>query len=318
MKVVQGLSPDVAHGFAVPPCAYGARSRATTRDLKANPDLAAQLQGGTAQPCATSGLAVSLLALALSSSPLAAQKNPFARDAESASAGRTTYLERCAVCHGQDATGSMAINLLRSRTVARGTDSALFQIISKGFPGTEMPPQPDLAPEKVWQLVTYLHSRARPGLQPPLPGDAEVGRQVFESAGCANCHRVGGDGGFFGPPLDSIAARKTSEQIRRDVLEPNVDIPEGYRQVTVTPRKGDRITGLEKNSDTFSVQLLMRDGKYRLISRDEIVRLEPQDVSPMTSGYAETLSPKQLGDLFAYLDRQRDSFIPVRSSFGNY
>ena len=318
MRSPHERNPDVAHGCAVPPCAYGARSRATTGDRKEDPDLAAQLQGGTAQPYATSGwFAVSVLALVLSSSPLVAQ-NPLARDADAATAGRATYLERCAVCHGQDATGSMAINLLRSRTVARGTDAALFQVIWKGFPGTEMPPQPDLQPEKIWQLVTYLHSRARPGLQPPLPRDAEAGRKVFETAGCANCHRVGGEGGFLGPPLDSIAARRTSERIRRDVLEPDVDIPEGYRQITAITHDGDRITGLEKNSDTFSLQIMTRDGQYRLINRGDIAKVEPQNKSPMPSGYEQKLSAKQLENLFAYLDRQRDSFIPIPGSFRNY
>ncbi len=45
---------DVAHGYAVPLCAYGARSRAATVVRIPDPDLAAQLQGGAAQPYATS------------------------------------------------------------------------------------------------------------------------------------------------------------------------------------------------------------------------------------------------------------------------
>ena len=262
-------------------------------------------------------LGVALTAICLTA-PLAAQNNPLARDASAATAGRATYLERCAVCHGQDATGSMAINLLRSRTVARGTDAALFQIVSKGFPGTEMPPQPDLSADRIWQLVTYLHSRARPGLQPPLPGDAEAGRKVFETAGCAGCHRVDGEGGFLGPPLDSIATRRTSERIRLDVLEPATDIPEGYRQVSAVTRSGDRIMGLEKNADTFSVQILMGDGRYRLIDRDDIAKIERQAGSPMPGGYQQKLSAEQLENLFAYLDRQRSAFIPIRRGFGNY
>ena len=246
------------------------------------------------------------------------EKNPLTRDAAAVQAGRALYLERCAVCHGQDAMGSMAANLVRSRTVTRGKDGALFQVISKGFPGTDMPPQPNLAPEQIWQLVSYLHSLSRPGLQPAVPGDVAAGRETFERVGCAGCHQVDGAGGFLGPALDSIAARKTSEAIRSDVLDPSAALLVGYEAVTATMRDGDRIEGILKNEDTFSVQILTRDGRFRLLDRTEVNEIKKSSTSPMPSGYGEKLSDEELQNILAYLDRQRDAYIPVLSNFSNY
>ena len=259
-----------------------------------------------------------LLAAAFGQTESSEPKNPLTRNPDAVRAGRGLYLERCAVCHGQDATGSMAANLVRSRTVARGSDAALFRVISEGFPGTEMPPQADIEPQRIWQLVAYLHSLARPGLQPPVPGDAEAGRKIFGSAGCAGCHQLDGAGGFLGPPLDSIAARKTSNQIRNDVLDPDAVVPEGYKAVVAVTPDGDQVEGLLKNEDTFSVQILTRDGRFRLLDRRNIAELRKPSQSAMPRDYRSKLSGEQLQNLLAYLDRQRDRYIPIRNNFANY
>ncbi len=259
-----------------------------------------------------------LLAAAHAQSAAPQTKNPLARNADAVRAGRALYLERCAVCHGQDAAGSMAASLVRSRTVARGSAAALFQVIAEGFPGTQMPPQADLEPQRIWQIVAYLHNLARPGLQPPLAGDAEAGRKIFANAGCAGCHQVEGKGGFWGPPLDSIAARKTSDRIRADVLDPDAEIREGYRSVAAVTRGGVLVEGLLKNEDTFSVQILTRSGRFRLLDRSEIAELRKPLQSAMPRDYRSRLSDEQLQNLLAYLDRQRDAYIPVPRGFRNY
>ena len=251
-------------------------------------------------------------------SPARARKNPLSRDLEAVQAGRRLYLERCAVCHGQDAKGSMAANLVRSRSVVSGGDKALYRILVQGIPGTEMPPQADLEEDQVWQVISYLHSLARPGLQPPVPGDIDAGRQVFRTAGCAGCHRVDGEGGFWGPSLDSIAAQKTSDEIRLDILEPGSRVVEGYRSVVVETTDGQLIEGLLKNEDTFSVQILTRDGTYSLLSRGEVRNVETNPDSAMPDDYGRTLRVGQLQNLLAFLDRQRDPFVPFDRGFQNY
>ena len=244
--------------------------------------------------------------------------NPLGRSAEVVEAGRALFHERCAVCHGQNAGGGMAANLTRARSVVRGPDGAFFDVIRGGIPGTEMPPQPELPEEAIWQLVSYLHSLARPGEQPPLPGDPEAGRAVFDQAGCRACHLVDGAGGFLGPALDSIGSRKLSADIRRDVIDPDRDLAEGYQTVAIETRAGLRLLGALKNEDLFSLQILTRDGEFHNLRRAEVARLEKPERSLMPDDFGEKLSADDLDNLLAFLDRQRDPFVTVDRGFQNY
>ena len=244
--------------------------------------------------------------------------NPLGRSPEAVQAGEALFHERCAVCHGQQAEGAMASNLRRARSVADGPANDLFALIRKGIPGTEMPPQEDLAEDSVWQLVSYLHSLARPGRQPPVPGDAEAGSVVFREAGCLACHLVKGVGGFLGPALDSIAVRKTSGQIRNDVLTPGAQIAGGYGAVAIETATGDRIRGLLKHESSFRVIVLTADGQVRSFSRADLRRVDKLSRSTMPSNYGERLSADGIQNLLAFLDQQRAPFVPVRRGFGNY
>ncbi len=245
-----------------------------------------------------------------------AADNPLARDPTAVAAGREAFLQRCAVCHGQDALGGQAANLVRARTVVRGSDEALFKVIREGLTGTIMPPQADLSDEGVWQLVSYLHGLSRPGEQPPVDGDGDAGRKLFAEKGCIGCHIVEGKGGFLGPALGSIATRKRTEQIRADILDPDSLVGDGYRRVTVRTQDGRRIEGLLKNEDTVSLQVLTRDGSFELLRRAEIASLEKPEGSPMPA--PQGLTAEQLTNLLAFLDRQRDPFVSISRGFDNY
>ena len=243
-------------------------------------------------------------------------ENPLARNAEAVAAGRATFLQRCAVCHGQDAMGGQAANLVRARAVVGGSDEALFKLIRSGLPGTAMPPQTDLTADGVWQLVSYLHSAARPGEQPPVDGDAEAGARLFTEKGCIGCHIVDGKGGFWGPGLDSIASRKKTADIRADILAPDAKVDEGYRQIVIRTKDGRTIRGLLKNEDTASVQVLAKDGSFALLSRAEIAEADKPEGSPMPA--PQGLSEEEITNLLAFLDRQRDPFQSFDRGFGNY
>ena len=244
--------------------------------------------------------------------------NPLGRDPAAVQAGDELFHERCAVCHGQRAQGAMASNLVRTRTVRRGSVGALFKLIQTGIPGTEMPPQPDLSDERIWQIVSYLRSMALPGQQPPLPGNVEAGRALFKSAGCASCHVVNGTGGFLGPSLDSVAIQKTSAQIRKDLLEPDTSQAHGYESVAIERSDGRVVEGLLKNEDTFLVLIQTADGEVEVFRRSELRSVKKLSRSRMPDDYGTRLSPEQLGDLLAFLDRQRDPFTPVVRGFGVY
>lgn len=251
--------------------------------------------------------------LSLVYASIAAAENPLARDPAAFEAGRGLYLERCAVCHGQDAKGSMAANLLRSKTVATGPDQALFRVIREGIPGTEMFAH-EIPDDSIWRIVTFLHGLARPGDRPPLPGDPERGARIFADSGCSGCHTVDGEGGFFGPDLSSIALQRTADELRRALLEPDAYAEEGYRTVHVLDHDGRAVAGLLRNEDTFTLQILTREGEHVSLDQSAVRRRTDQG-SPMP---AVVLAPDDFRDLLAFLDRRRRPYVPDNSGFGNY
>ncbi|MBI2899732.1 MAG: c-type cytochrome [Planctomycetes bacterium] len=143
--------------------------------------------------------------------------------AQSESAGRDTYLRRCAWCHGDTGRGdgaSAAGMFPRPRDFVRAdyrirstphgrlpTDEDLARAIEKGLPGTPMPAwEKILSRDEIAQLVRYLKSlsprfadeRPTPIAVPSGPGSAERGRELYRKARCTLCHGDAGrgDGGI--------------------------------------------------------------------------------------------------------------------------
>src|SRR4051812_405124 len=85
---------------------------------------------------------------------------PAAFAMQDAAAGKKLYDARCAGCHGKQGEGGRGAKLTTLRRAA--DDDALFDIIRKGIPGTEMPPAPltDAEIRQVARFVRGLQSEA--------------------------------------------------------------------------------------------------------------------------------------------------------------
>jgi ubiquinol-cytochrome c reductase cytochrome b subunit len=64
--------------------------------------------------------------------------------------------------------------------------------------------------------VNYLDGRS------PLE---RQGSLVFQVKQCRNCHSIGGTGGRRGPALDTVAARKTHDQLVRQAIQGGGNMP---------------------------------------------------------------------------------------------
>ena len=225
-------------------------------------------------------------------------------DSAAIRAGAALYGQRCGACHGSDARGGEAPDLTKSGLVVTGAAKDLFGTIRNGIRGTEMPPLA-LPDEQIWQIVAYLYSIARPGMGAPVGGDVAAGRQVFEQAGCGGCHMIAGKGGFLGPDLSGVALRRFTSQIREEILHPAGSVPFGFQPVRLVMKQGRVITGLLKNEDNFSVQILKPDGGFALMAREMVGEMLIEPATLMPEGFDKKLDEKQLQNLLAYLDRQR-------------
>ncbi len=66
--------------------------------------------------------------------------------------------------------------------------------------------------------------QAEPAKQGPL---ATV-EEIVANYGCGACHKIAGQSGAVGPDLSNIGTSRDSEYLRRAILDPNVDVAEGY------------------------------------------------------------------------------------------
>ena len=231
-------------------------------------------------------------------------KNPLQGNQDAIREGGTKFRSRCAGCHGPDARGYIGPDIT-GLSASGYTDERLFGIVRRGVPGTEMTPADPLrvSDRDIWQLLAYLDTlKAAPST--PASGDAQNGERIFR-ANCSSCHMVNGRGGQLGPDLSRVGSGRSRPALLNKVRGTSDNVRPGYEAVTVVTRDGQRIRGVKKNEDEFSIQIVdMRERLqgYLKANLTEILT-EPRTVMPAYS--AEQLNDRALDDLLQYLTTLR-------------
>jgi cytochrome c oxidase cbb3-type subunit III len=213
--------------------------------------------------------------------------------------GRTLFEAQCAYCHGADGGGGRGANLARAALRRAPTDEALFRVVNRGIPGTGMPGNA-MSARETWQVVAFVRSLGRVKRE-PLPGDAARGAHVYEAVGCAACHTIRGRGGPIGPDLTDVGARSSPAYLRRSIVDPQAEVPSGFRQIRAVTREGRRMIGVRVNEDTFSIQFRDAGGTLYSFFKEELAELETDDGRTSMPSFRERLEPTALDDLVAYL-----------------
>ena len=235
--------------------------------------------------------------------------NPFEGDARAIRAGERLYANRCAACHGADGKGATGPDV--TMLWLEGTnDETVFDAIREGIDGAVMPPSfaPD---EELWAMVAYLRDIST---VPPFDagdGDAEIGREIF-AANCVECHRVDGDGGTLGPDLSNIAAVRSREALIGSIRDPSAAMALGYRTVTLVAADGERIEGVVKGEDAFSIQVVDTDARLQGYLKANLRRFVHEDESLMPRFGRLRLSERELDDLLAFLATLREGHASGR------
>ena len=235
-------------------------------------------------------------------------KSPHLGNKASIRSGQTLYRVRCGDCHGLDARGYRGPDL--TAVLGGMPDERLFQTIRKGVPGTEMPPStaPD---DDVLMIIAYLRDMNAGGSTEPVTGNVENGAKLFAGQ-CASCHRVGTKGGRLGPDLSRVGAARSRAALVREIRTPSEWIPPGYETVTLVTGDGQKIRGVKKNEDVFSIQIMDTRERIQGHRRSALreVTYEPTSLMPVFG--PERLNDADLGDLVAYLSTLRQASPSAR------
>ncbi len=232
--------------------------------------------------------------------------------------GASLFRSNCSPCHGLNARGGgRGPDLTTGRWAHGGTDAEIFRTITQGVAGTEMPANA-FEDSEIRTIIAYLRSLA-PARSTKLTGNPTAGEKIFETSGsCSRCHMVKGKGGVLGPDLSRVGASRSVSYLTDSIREPDKQLSDGlfdpnnhyglplvYDSVTVLLNNGETYTGVAKNEDTFSIQLLDTDQHLRLILKDEVKEEHREHKSLMPPYTEQMISAGELQDLLAYLENLR-------------
>jgi cytochrome c oxidase cbb3-type subunit 3 len=217
--------------------------------------------------------------------------------------GQRTFTTTCAGCHGLDGRGGeRAPNITGSAKLRRLSDAELAGIVMNGVPGTGMPGFRSLGAPEIHGVVSYLRllqGREKIG---ELPGNPANGKTIFfGKAECSGCHMIHGAGGFLGPDLSTYGANRSAAEILDAITSPAKNVAAIQKSVVAISRDGRTVSGIVRNEDNFSIQILTAEGAYFFLPRSDLRSLEYQDHPIMPTDYKERFTHVELDDVASYL-----------------
>jgi len=249
--------------------------------------------------------AIGFVLLCMLAGSLAAQDIPptraFADDPEAIRRGMGVFRLRCADCHGTDARGVRGPDLTQLWVRGR-TDEGIFRTITEGVSGTTMQALDRVRTRdsEVWDVIVYLRSLAAPPHR-ELAGNSIRGEEIF-SASCSVCHQVNAIGGRLGPDLSRIGIARSVESLQRRIRgDYGKMVDPAFAPTTLIAESGERMQGVKKNEDLFSIQVIDTGGRIQGFDKEQLESLDVSMESLMPVFSPEVLSDDALEDLLSYL-----------------
>jgi len=232
----------------------------------------------------------------LASVCLAQTPSSLSDDPKSAEAGLAVYRRHCSSCHGNQADGGRAPNLIAGSL----SETQMIRTISDGVSGSGMAAYGSrLSAKDIWRIVIFLNSAAH--TKTTVGGNAAHGELLFwDKGGCATCHAIGTRGSFVGPDLSSIGLQRNPVYLRESLVDPDADIARGFDGVTVVTKDGKTLRGIERALDDFSIVLQDFSGKVYSFDRQDVQSVS-RDRSSLMPEATKKLSAAEMNDVLAYL-----------------
>jgi cytochrome c oxidase cbb3-type subunit 3 len=214
--------------------------------------------------------------------------------------GEKLFQHHCALCHGPKGEGGRGPMLTQAKLSRATDDAALLKILEEGIRGTEMPGADSMSEHEMRQTAAFVRSLGKVPIK-PVPGNPARGAEIYRGKGaCGTCHSIKGQGGISGPDLASIGLRRSAGYLHESLVDPQAAVPDEYLLVKVVTKKGQNVTGVRVNEDSFSIQIRDDSGRSHSFWKYEVEQIDKQRAkSPMPS--YKDLAEDELTDLVAYL-----------------
>jgi cytochrome c oxidase cbb3-type subunit III len=216
---------------------------------------------------------------------------------------RRDYETRCSSCHGLDGRGGeRAPNIATDPAIMTLPGGDIFKIIRNGLPSKGMPAFGYLSDAQIKSMVSFLRLMGtKSGWQFLSGNPAQGGALFFGKAGCGQCHMMRGRGGFLGSDLTEYAATHSPGEAREVILNPGRLRNPNQEMVEIVTRAGEQFSGVVRNEDNFSFQLMGADGAFHNFMKSDVERMERSANPIMPADYGRRLDASELNDLVSYL-----------------
>ena len=253
----------------------------------------------TARQCINFLVFTGLVVFAAMPMPAQGQRN-------GANDGSQQFVSNCAGCHGADGRGGDKAPAIASMpSVVALSDDDLVKIVHDGTQAG-MPAFPQLGDAGIRAVVDYLRTlQGKTSSNAPATaviGNSNSGHTLFfGNAQCASCHMVGGAGGFIASDLTSYGQSHNEDAIIKAIVTPDSPLVTAARVVEVRTRSGQKLTGVVRSEDNFTLELQTQDGRYHFLERNTLADVQYTDHSLMPHDYGTRLTPAELNDIASYL-----------------
>ncbi|TWT61464.1 PVC-type heme-binding CxxCH protein [Rubinisphaera italica] len=132
-------------------------------------------------------------------------------------------------------------------------------------------------------------------------GDSAKGEVHFKKK-CANCHKLFGQGETIGPPLDGYE-RGNPKFWLPAMVEPSLEIREGYQSYIAVTLDGRVITGMVAAQDPQTVTIRTADNRKIILAREDLEIFKAMEKSLMPEDVLKDLSDEDIRNLLAYLSQ---------------
>ena len=224
--------------------------------------------------------------------------------------GKAEFVHNCTACHRADM-------VTRVKKTPDEWKASVFDMASRGTDGTkEDLDNVVLYLDRFYSLDKSAPASVAPSTTPaPTSGNSSPNssspsaplspksghvKQVIVENGCLSCHRIEQQGGYIGPTLNGIGARRTAGDIRRAILSPSPTVGERNNLIRLTTSDGKTLTGRILSQDDHQVRIIDASGAIALYAKPGLQEFTIINTNPMPS-YERRITGEDLDGLVRYL-----------------
>ena len=239
---------------------------------------------------------LALLALSPAARPQAVGDHQYT--SEAIELGSRIYTSQCALCHGPQGGLVDGIDLRLGVFRGVGSDEDLRRVIAEGSGEGQMPAF-DFGAGEMEGVIAYIRAGFDPEGVAVRIGDPSRGEELYYGrGGCADCHRVNGEGPRTAPDLSEIGAIRTPAVLQLNLLDPAAAMMPINRPVRLVTLDEEVVTGRRLNEDTHTVQVLDSAERLRSFAKTDLGSYE---ISREPSKPPVDMNEEEVADLVAFL-----------------